>query len=70
MSQTINQTMNKTMNKTMNRTKIHEPWAKPWTINQGLTLLTTRSSVLLELNKFWAAGGVACCVLVYRVLSF
>ena len=40
----MNQTINKTMNKTMNRTKIHEPWAKPWTINQGLTLSTPRSS--------------------------
>ena len=28
----------------MNRTQIHEPWAKPWIINQGLTLSTTRSS--------------------------
>ena len=43
-SQTMNQTINQTMNKTMNRTKIHEPWAKPWTINQGLTLSTIRSS--------------------------
>ena len=32
----------------MNRTKIHEPWAKPWTINQGLTLSTTRSSLVLN----------------------
>ena len=31
----------------MNRTKIHEPWAKPWTINQGLTLSTPRSSFKL-----------------------
>ena len=31
----------------MNRTKIHEPWAKPWTINQGLTLSTIRSSCQL-----------------------
>ena len=33
----------------MNRTKIHEPWAKPWTIDQGLTLSTIRSS----LNVIW-----------------
>ena len=42
----MNQTINKTLNKTMNRTKIHEPWAKPWTINQGLTLSTNRSSLI------------------------
>ena len=31
-------TINQTMNQTMNRPKIHEPWAKPWTINQGLNV--------------------------------
>ena len=42
-----NQTLNQTINQTMNRTIIHEPWAKPWTINQGLTLSPTRSSCKL-----------------------
>ena len=48
----MNQTVNKTMNKTMNRTKVHEPWAKPWIINQGLTLSTTRSSLLLDVDLY------------------
>ena len=41
------------MNKTMNRTKIHGPWAKPWTINQGLTLSTPRSSWDLEFRRLF-----------------
>ena len=40
----LHQTINQTMNQTMNRTIILEPWAKPWTINRGLTLSTDRSS--------------------------
>ena len=34
---------------------IHEPWTKPWTFNQGLTLSTTQSSFvfhLLEIGVF------------------
>ena len=60
----MNQTINQTMNKTMNRTKIHEPWAKPWTINQGLTLYTIRSSCCLWLDlKLWFWAKVSLILL-------
>ena len=41
-----------TMNKTMNKTMIHKPWAKPLTLNQGLTLSTIRSSFDFWIRKF------------------
>ena len=49
----------------MNRTKIHEPSAKPWTINQGLTISTIRSSrSIFQRSSTWAIPGaklmVAC----------
>ena len=48
----------------MNRIKIHEPWAKPWTLSQGLTLSTIRSSlyllsawILIIVMKYFLCAG-------------
>ena len=58
----MKRTLNRTTNRTMNRTEIHGPWAKPWTINQGLTLSTIRSSHSFILNF--------CYFLKHKSLSF
>ena len=48
MRQTMHQTMSITKNRTMKRTMNHEPW----TINQGLTLSTIRSSLVISDGHF------------------
>ena len=53
---TMNRTMNRTINGTINRTLNHEPW----TINQGLTLSTIRSSFYKSLRLCWDSVLSGC----------